>query len=63
LVALVAPGVENSGVIRAELGRVVLASGNRFTLDLFGDKLVTFAVDDKALRGSPTWTAGRSARP
>ena len=47
LVALVAPGVENSGVIRAELGRVVLASGNRFTLDLFGDKLVTFAVDDK----------------
>ena len=47
LVALVAPGVENSGVIRAELGRVVLASGNRFTLDLFGDKLITFAVDDK----------------
>ena len=47
LVALVAPGVENSGVIRAELGRVALASGNRFTLDLFGDKLVTFAVDDK----------------
>ena len=47
LVALVAPGVENSGVIRAELGRVVLASGNAFTLDLFGDKLVTFAVDDK----------------
>ena len=47
LVALVAPGVENSGVIRAELGRVVLASGNRFTLDLFGDKLIAFAVDDK----------------
>jgi filamentous hemagglutinin family protein len=47
LVALVAPGVQNSGVIRAELGRVVLASGNRFTLDLFGDKLVAFAVDDK----------------
>jgi filamentous hemagglutinin family protein len=47
LVALVAPGVENSGVIRAELGRVVLASGNRFTLDLFGDKLISFAVDDK----------------
>jgi filamentous hemagglutinin family protein len=47
LVALVAPGVENSGVIRAELGRVALASGNRFTLDLFGDRLVAFAVDDK----------------
>jgi filamentous hemagglutinin family protein len=47
LVALVAPGVENSGVIRAELGRVVLASGNAFTLDLFGDRLVSFAVDDR----------------
>jgi filamentous hemagglutinin family protein len=47
LVALVAPGVENSGVIRAELGRVVLASGNRFTLDPFGDKLIAFAIDDK----------------
>ena len=59
LVALVAPGVENSGVIRAELGRVVLASGNAFTLDLFGDKLISFAVDDKLRRGSPTWTAVR----
>jgi filamentous hemagglutinin family protein len=47
LVALVAPGVENSGVIRAELGRVVLASGNRFTLDPFGDKLIAFAIDDR----------------
>ena len=47
LVALVAPGVENSGVIRAELGHVVLASGNAFTLDLFGDKLISFAVNDK----------------
>ena len=47
--ALVAPGVENSGVIRAELGRVVLASGNAFTLDLYGDKLVRLAVDEQAL--------------
>ena len=49
LVALVAPGVENAGVIRAELGRVVLASGNAFTLDLYGDKLVRLVVDDQAL--------------
>ena len=28
--ALVAPGVENSGVIRARLGRIALASGNAF---------------------------------
>jgi filamentous hemagglutinin family protein len=49
LVALVGPGVENSGVIRASLGKVALASGNSFTLDLFGDKLVRLAVDDKVM--------------
>jgi filamentous hemagglutinin family protein len=47
LVALVAPGVENTGVIRANLGRVALASGNAFTLDFFGDKLIALAIDDK----------------
>ena len=47
LVALIAPGVSNQGVIRANLGRVALASGNAFTLDLYGDKLVSFAVDDR----------------
>ncbi len=51
LVALIAPGVENAGVIRARLGRVVLASGNRFVLDLYGDELVRFAVDDAAIGG------------
>lgn len=49
LVALIAPGVSNQGVIRANLGRVALASGNAFTLDLYGDKLVSFAVDDKVV--------------
>ncbi len=47
LIALIAPGVANSGTLRANLGRVVLASGNAFTLDLFGDQLIAFAVDDK----------------
>jgi len=47
LVALIAPGVANSGTLRANLGRVVLASGNAFTLDLFGDQLIALAVDDK----------------
>ena len=46
LVALVAPGVENSGIISARLGRVSLAAGNRFTLDLYGDNLIELAVDD-----------------
>src|SRR5437763_7212704 len=44
--ALVAPGVRNSGTITATLGTVVLASGNSFTLDLYGDKLITLAVSD-----------------
>ena len=51
LVALVAPGVENSGVIRARLGRVTLASGNSFTLDLHGDNLIQIAVDDRVAKG------------
>ena len=49
LVALVAPGVENSGIIQATLGKVALASGNAFTLDLYGDKLIQLAVDDKVM--------------
>jgi filamentous hemagglutinin family protein len=44
--ALVAPGVRNTGTITATLGTVALASGNSFTLDLYGDKLITLAVGD-----------------
>ncbi len=47
LVALVAPGVKNSGVIVARLGRVALASGNSFTLDFYGDKLIQIGLDDE----------------
>ena len=46
LVGLVAPNVENSGVINATLGRVQLASGDSFTLDLYGDKLMEIGVSD-----------------
>ena len=45
--ALVAPGVRNSGTITATLGTVALAAGNSFTLDLYGDKLITLAVNDQ----------------
>src|SRR5436190_75339 len=44
--ALVAPGVRNTGTITATLGTVALASGNSFTLDMYGDKLITLAVND-----------------
>src|SRR5579862_2594310 len=40
--ALVAPGVRNAGTITATLGTVGLAaSGQGFTLDFYGDKLIT----------------------
>jgi filamentous hemagglutinin family protein len=45
--ALVAPGVRNDGVIRANLGKVALASGNSFSLDLYGDGLIKLAVNDE----------------
>src|SRR5437588_6839036 len=44
--ALVAPGVRNSGTITATLGSATLASGNIFTLDLYGDKLIQLAPGD-----------------
>lgn len=51
LAAFVAPTVVNNGIISAKLGKVALASGNKVTLDLYGDNLVEIAVEDKALKG------------
>ena len=45
--ALVAPGVRNSGTITANLGTVALGAGNTFTLDFYGDKLITLGVGDQ----------------
>ncbi len=44
--ALVAPGVRNTGTITAKLGKLTLASGNVFTLDMYGDNLITLGVTD-----------------
>ena len=49
LAALVAPGVENSGTISARLGRVQLASGETFTLDMYGDDLIRIGVSGATL--------------
>jgi filamentous hemagglutinin family protein len=46
IAALVAPSVRNAGVIEARLGKVALAAGNKFTLDLNGDRLVNIAISD-----------------
>jgi hypothetical protein len=39
--------VRNSGTITATLGTVSLAAGNAFTLDFYGDHLITLAVNDQ----------------
>ncbi|WP_372619257.1 filamentous hemagglutinin N-terminal domain-containing protein, partial [Falsiroseomonas sp.] len=50
LASLVAPGVANSGLIRARLGRVALAGAETFTLDLAGDGLVSLDVTQSVRR-------------
>lgn len=44
--ALVAPGVRNTGTITANFGTVGLAAGNNFSLDFYGDRLITLGVND-----------------
>ena len=46
--ALVAPTVENSGVINARLGRVVLGGTQSYVIDPFGDDLIHFQLSDNA---------------
>ena len=49
LVALVAPGVQNMGIITARLGKVSLVSGTTFTVDLYGDQLINLGVDSQVM--------------
>lgn len=51
LAAFVAPGVENSGVINAKMGTVVMAAGETVTMDMYGDGLVEVAVDGELSDG------------
>ncbi|RZJ00486.1 MAG: filamentous hemagglutinin N-terminal domain-containing protein [Brevundimonas sp.] len=44
LAAFVAPHVRNDGIINARLGRVALAGGETFTLDLAGDRLIELGL-------------------
>lgn len=50
LVGLVAPNVENRGVIQAKLGRVQLASGDTVTVDFYGDDLLQVSVRDEDVK-------------
>src|SRR5215469_7429167 len=47
LAALVAPGVANSGTIRAKLGKVVLGGAQTYAVDFYGDGLISFDVGPK----------------
>lgn len=44
--AFVAPHVRNDGAIVANMGKVSLASANGFTLDLHGDRLISFLIEN-----------------
>ena len=59
LAAFVAPGVVNHGVINARLGQVFLASGNEFTVDLYGDQKINLALDAK----TALQVLGRDGKP
>lgn len=54
LAALVAPNVINDGVITARVGRVALASGDKVTLDLYGDNLIEMEVSGTAQHAAIT---------
>ncbi|MES2217305.1 MAG: filamentous hemagglutinin N-terminal domain-containing protein [Pseudomonadota bacterium] len=56
LVALLGNSVINNGLIKAEMGSVVLGSGAKFTLDFNGDQLINFTVDAPSTAGSITNT-------
>jgi|GEM_PF-1635259 len=58
LAALVAPGVANSGRIRARLGTVVLGGAETHTIDFHGDGLVAFDVTGQ-VRTAPVGPDGR----
>ncbi len=45
LIALIGSNVSNEGNIQVSLGNVILASGDKFTVDLTGDGLINFSID------------------
>lgn len=49
IAAFVAPSVRNSGHIVANLGKIELSSASAFTLDPYGDRLISFLVSDPSL--------------
>tara|TARA_B100001079_G_scaffold163460_1_gene140161 strand:+ start:132 stop:2435 length:2304 start_codon:yes stop_codon:yes gene_type:complete len=50
-VALIAPGVENKGVVVANLGTASVVAGEEVTVDFVGDELINFSIT-KAVAGT-----------
>lgn len=48
LAALVAPNVRNDGLIQGNLSKVQLAGADTFAVDIYGDGLISFAVNSPA---------------
>lgn len=59
LAALAGTAVSNTGLIQAHLGKIVLASGDKFTVSLTNDQLINFTVDQAASRSG----VDRNGRP
>lgn len=47
IAAFVSPQVSNHGVIKANVGKVAFAAGDKVTLDFYGDSLVEIALEDQ----------------
>ena len=45
-IALLSNTIDNNGIITASLGKVVLAGGEKFTVDLYGNNLLSVVVDE-----------------
>jgi len=58
VVALVAPSVTNTGIVNAKLGTVMLGAANKFTVDLAGDGLVSFAAQGDVAGNAQATNAG-----
>ena len=54
LIALVGSNVTNNGLIKADLGHVILASGSAFTINFAGNDLINFSVGGTAGRVTNT---------
>lgn len=59
LVGLVAPNVENHGVIEARMGRVQLASGDTVVADFYGDGLLKVEVANEGVKSQFVGNTGR----